>query len=67
MTIFLGLLFGALGGVYLAWGRRTHNASHLVVGAALMIYPIFVTRPIFVLIIGVALAMIPLAQSKGWI
>jgi len=41
MSLFVGLLFGAIGGVYLAYARRVHETDFLVCGVALILYPYF--------------------------
>jgi hypothetical protein len=39
MSLFLGLLFGSIGMVYMIYGKRQSSVMHIVVGAILMIYP----------------------------
>ena len=39
MTLFLGLLFGSVGMVYLIYGKRQSSPIHFVVGAILIVYP----------------------------
>lgn len=66
MTLFLGLLFGAIGTVYFLYGKKQHDALFLVVGVALAIYPYFFDNVFVVLLIGAALSAVPIARSKGW-
>jgi hypothetical protein len=66
VTLFLGLLFGAVGGIYLAWGRRQHSVPHLLCGFALLLYPIFISNALLIVLIGVVLVMVPIALVKGW-
>lgn len=66
MTLFLGLLFGAIGTIYFLYGKKQHDALFLVVGVALAIYPYFFENVLVVLLIGAALSAIPIARSKGW-
>lgn len=65
MTLFLGLLFGAVGGVYLALGRRNHDATYLVTGFALIVYPYFFSNAAIVVLVGVLLAAVPIARARG--
>ena len=65
MTLFLGLIFGAVGSVYLFIARKEHDAMYLIVGFGLIIYPYFVENVIMSIIIGVVLSLIPYAHSKG--
>jgi hypothetical protein len=67
MTLFLGLVFGAVGGVYLALARRLHEADYLVCGVALLVYPYFFDSAILIVVIGLLLAAIPMARRRGWV
>ncbi len=67
MTLFLGLLFGAIGTVYLIYGKRIHDAMFLVIGFALIIYPYLFSNIVLILIVGIVLAAIPVARHKGLI
>ncbi len=67
MTLFLGLLFGAVGTVYLVYGRRNHEPLYLAVGVALIIYPYLFSNIVLIIIIGVVLSAIPIARHKGLI
>jgi ABC-type uncharacterized transport system permease subunit len=66
MALFVSLLFGAIGGVYLAYARRMHEADFLVCGVALMLYPYFFSSVTLIVVIGVAIGAIPLARRRGW-
>jgi hypothetical protein len=66
MTLLLGLFFGAIGTAYFIYGRQQHDALALGIGVALAVYPYFFSNVFLVLLIGAALAMIPIARSKGW-
>lgn len=66
MTLFLGLIFGAVGTVYFMYGKKQHDATFLVVGVALALYPYFFDNVFLVLIIGAALSAVPIARAKGW-
>ena len=67
MTLFVGLLFGAIGGVYLALARRTREVDLLVCGVALILYPYFFDSVALIVIVGVVIALVPLARRRGWI
>ena len=66
MTLFLGLLFGAIGGVYAIYGRRNYDASFLVCGVLLMIYPYFVPGALLIFVVGAVLVMFPIARRNEW-
>ena len=65
MTLFLALLFGSVGGVYLALGRRNHDATWLVTGFLLIVYPYFISSAVMIVVVGVVLAAFPIAKDKG--
>ena len=67
MYLFLSILFGAIGGVYLALARREHEVDFLVCGVALIVYPYFFSSVILIVIVGVIIAVIPIARRRGWI
>jgi len=66
MTLFLGLLFGAVGTVYLALAKKEHDVTYLFCGVALIIYPYFIENVLLVILIGIAIAVIPIGRAKGW-
>ena len=65
MTRFLGLIFGAVGTVYLIIGRKEHDAFYLIVGFALLIYPYIFSSAILIVIIGVVLSLMPYLHWRG--
>ncbi|HEX3580706.1 MAG TPA: hypothetical protein VH087_03020 [Thermoanaerobaculia bacterium] len=67
MTLFLGLLFSSIGGVYAFYGKKNYEASFLVCGFLLMIYPYFVPSALLIIVIGVALVMFPIARRNEWV
>jgi len=67
MSIFLGLLFGSIGTVYMIWGKRQSSVMHIVVGAILLVYPYVFTNAILIVIIGAILTAIPYARHRGLI
>jgi len=66
LTLFLGLIFGAVGTVYLILGKKEHDPLHLIVGFLLIIYPYIFSSAIAIIAVGVILSLIPLAHRKGW-
>lgn len=66
MTLFLGLLFGAVGTVYLALAKKEHDVTYLLCGVALIVYPYFIENALLIIVIGVAISMIPIGRAKGW-
>jgi len=64
MTLFLGLLFGAVGTVYLALAKREGNVTYLFCGIALILYPYFVDGVFLTIAIGFVIAVIPILQAK---
>ena len=67
MTLFLGLLFGTIGTVYMIYGKRQSSVIHIIVGAILIVYPYLFTNAILVFIAGVILTAIPYAHHRGLI
>lgn len=67
MELFLGIVFGSIGGVYVFLARREHDALYLIIGAALILFPYFVSGIALTLAIGTLLSMVPIARYQGWI
>ena len=66
MTLFLGLLFGAVGSGYLVYAKRQHNALFLVVGVALIVLPYFIASAILLVVVGLCLVAVPILHERGW-
>ncbi|PYQ28844.1 MAG: hypothetical protein DMF56_14315 [Acidobacteria bacterium] len=66
MTLFLGVLFGAVGSGYVIYGKRQHDALFLVVGFVLIVYPYFIATPLLVVAIGLCLVALPILRAHGW-
>jgi hypothetical protein len=54
-AIALSFLFGGIGFVAFRYGRRMERVPPLVLGMALMCYPLFVGSPVWLATIGVCL------------
>jgi hypothetical protein len=67
MSLFLGLLFGSIGMVYMIYGKRQSSVIHIIVGAILIIYPYLFSNTLLVFIAGVILTAIPYARLRGLI
>lgn len=67
MSLFLIIVFSAVGGAYVLYGKKQQDALILIIGVLLSVYPYFVENAFLVLLIGVALSVVPIARSKGWI
>jgi hypothetical protein len=65
MSLFLGLLFGSIGTVYLIYGKRQSSPMYLIVGAILIVYPYLFSNAILVFLAGVILTAIPWARHRG--
>jgi hypothetical protein len=65
VTLFLGLLFGAVGGVYLAMGRHKHDSTWLLTGFALIVYPYVFSSAAMIVLVGLVLCAVPVARDKG--
>jgi hypothetical protein len=65
LTLFLGLIFGAVGTVYLILGKKDHDPLFLIVGVLLIIYPYIFSNVMVIVLIGVVLSAIPYAHRKG--
>lgn len=66
MGILFSLLFGAIGGVYLAYARRLHDPAYLVCGVLLLVYP-YIFENVFVIVaVGTVIALVPVARARGW-
>ncbi len=48
-----GLVFGSIGFVAFAYGKRMHIWKPMLIGLALMVYPYFVSNDIALIAIGV--------------
>jgi hypothetical protein len=65
LTLLLNLLFGAIGTVYLIYGKKQHDPMYLVFGFLLCIYSYLFSNVVLILVIGAALIAVPIAHQKG--
>jgi 4-hydroxybenzoate polyprenyltransferase len=66
-TLFLGSVFSVIGFAYYRYGKRQGETVALIVGIALMIYPLFATKPVTIVVIGLLLMAGPfVAKRVGW-
>jgi hypothetical protein len=66
MTLMFGVIFGAIGGVYIALGRRNHDPTYLVTGFLLIIYPYIFSSALAIIAVGLLLMAVPIARDRGW-
>lgn len=57
-NLLAGLIFGMIGWGAFAYGRRLDLWQPRAIGAALMAYPYFVSHPILIWVVGVALLVL---------
>lgn len=65
MTLFLGLIFGGVGTVYLYLGKKDHDPLYLIVGLLLIIYPYIFSSALMIVLVGIVLSLVPVAHAKG--
>lgn len=58
-TIWLGMLFGAIGAGYLIYGRKQRRGMALLSGIVLMVFPYFVSNVWLSLLLGAGLMALP--------
>lgn len=58
-AILWGLLFGGIGFVFFAYGKKQRAVVPLTSGIALMVFPYFITNSVLLVIIGVVLMAVP--------
>lgn len=58
-TLFIGVIFGALGVGYIVYGRKQKNGIALLAGFVLCILPYLVSNIFFLLIASIAFAALP--------
>ena len=58
-TLFIGLVTGALGVAYIAYGKRQTKFAPLLAGIALCSYSYFVDGWVWLCVVGLLLAAVP--------
>lgn len=58
-SLVAGLLAGTVGMAYIVYGRRQARFAPAIAGLALCVYPYFVDGMLWLVLIGVALAIVP--------
>ena len=64
MTLFFGILFGAMGSGYLLYAKRQYDGLIAVFGFALIVFPYFVDGAVMTFIIGALLSVAPFAIRR---
>ncbi len=57
--IIVAGLFGIIGVAYFMYGKKSLRYVFLICGIVLMVYPYFVTRTLYMVIIGVVVSAVP--------
>ena len=57
LTLAISFVFGGIGFVAFRYGRRMELFPPLVIGLALMVYPLFVASTVWLVAIGAALTL----------
>ncbi|NLF97955.1 MAG: hypothetical protein GX569_14580 [Candidatus Riflebacteria bacterium] len=58
-SLFLGIIWGAVGSGYFIYGKKAARAGFLLCGIGLVLLPMFVSSVIYNAVIGIALSVIP--------
>jgi hypothetical protein len=58
-TLIVGLVAGAFGMVYLAYGKKQAKLTYVICGVLLIAYPYFTDNIWILLVVGLALAVAP--------
>jgi hypothetical protein len=64
MTLFFGILFGAIGSGYLLYAKRQYDGLFAIIGFALLIFPYFVSSATATFVIGALLCVAPFAIRR---
>ena len=59
MSLILSFVISTIGFAYLIYGKKTDDFVIMISGAALMIYPYFISNALLVLLIGIIICIIP--------
>jgi len=58
-SLFLGMIWGAVGSGYFIYGKKAGRAVFLICGIGLVLLPMFVSSVVYNAVIGIALSAIP--------
>lgn len=58
-TLVIGIVTGALGLAYIAYGRRQTKFAPLIAGVFLCAYPYFIDSPVWLCVVGAILLAAP--------
>lgn len=64
MTLFFGIVFGAIGSGYLLYAKRQYDGLFAIVGFALIVFPYFVDSAVATFIVGALLCVAPFAIRR---
>ena len=59
LTLFLSVIFGAIGVGFLIYGKKQAKPVPLIVGLTLIIFPYFVSNHLVLIAVGVLLTTLP--------
>lgn len=62
--LFFGFIFSMVGLGFFRYGKKNDKLYHMIIGIILMIYPYFVTNPIYIVLIGLIFSFSPLALKR---
>jgi len=57
-------LFSLVGVIYLRQGRAENDVNRICCGLALLVYPFFVTKTVYIVLVGAALTAAPYLMEK---
>jgi len=57
-------LFSLVGIIYLRQGRAANDVNRILCGLALLAYPFFVTKTVYIVLVGAALTAAPYLMEK---
>jgi hypothetical protein len=59
VSLLLGVVFGAIGLAYFAFGKKQQRFVPLFCGIGLMAFPYFMSNTVLLVVVGLALSVIP--------
>ena len=54
-SLFVSLIIGSVGFVFLAYGKKQQRIPHMFAGVALMVYPYFIDDWLWMTVVGAAI------------